>query len=377
MWSIAANYGLRLPRVRAKREAMHRLIAFLFITTSLLAEHPFGGPLSSAQRAPVLAQFAQVDTARRAAAVVRLRADGAAAAGADVKSALSKLDEPAVTRLRNLLRTTKPADPTVENVRRDFREWKAASDAARAIVQIDHHKDKKKFDEMDRAFQRAEKALMKIVHGLKLGSNSAAADLIESATLVAQVRRDLAWADGKESDIAVLAIGELAKAEKPSIGLEQFVVELDAFIALRESNRLVTAAHAQMKSAKPEAVQYAELLNARRFVIGMRPLLLGEKLSAACAQHSEEMVKLKYFAHDSPVPANKSPWDRVKNAGFEGSGGGECIFAGGSAARDAHTGWWYSDGHRLILYSEAKAQGIAKFGNTWTFMTGSFTTFPF
>lgn len=355
---------------------MFRLLGFIALTTTLLAENPFGGPLTSSQRTPALLQIAQADTARRSASVVRLRADGAAATGADVKTALAKLEAPATAGMRNLLRMAKPADPTIENLRRDFREWKTASDEARTIVQIDHHKDKKKFDEMDRAYQKAEKAFEKVMRGLKLGTNSAAAQVMESVTLVAQIQRDLAWADGKESDIAALPIGALAKAEKPAFGMEEFIVEMEPFIALREYNRLVTAAHAQMKTAKPEAVQYAELLNARRFVIGMRPLLLGEKLSAACAQHSEEMVKLKYFAHESPVLENKTPWDRVKNAGFAGSGGGECIYAGGSSARDAHTGWWYSDGHRLILYSDAKAQGIAKFSNTWTFMTGSFTKFP-
>jgi uncharacterized protein YkwD len=321
-------------------------------------------------------QLGQADTARRAASVVRVRADGAAAMGVDTKAALLKLEAPATTGLRNLLRSTKPADPTVENLRQAVREWKAAADAARAIVQIDHHKDKKKFAEMDQAYAAAEKAFGKVTHGLKLGTNSPAAQLLESITLVAQIRRDLAWADGKESDIANLAIGDIAKEEKPAIGLEQFLVEMEQFIALREYNRLVTAAHLQMKTAKPEAVGYAELLNARRAILAMKPLLLGEKLSAATAQHSEEMVKLKYFAHESPVAENKTPWDRVKNAGFEGSGAGECIYAGGSSPRDAHTGWWYSDGHRLILYSDAKAQGIAKFANTWTFMTGNFAKFP-
>ena len=360
-----------------KKHPMLRLIIFTTLTTALLAEHPFGGPLAPAQRAPMLSQLAQPDTARRAPATVRLRADGTAATGPEVKATLTKLDEPALAKLRTLLRSTKPGDPTVENLRQDFREWKTASDAARAIVQTDHHKDKKKFDEMDRAFQRAEKAFGKVTSGLKLGTNSPAAALVEAITLLAQIRRDLAWADGKETDLALLPIGDLAKAEKPAVGLEQFLIELEPFLALRESNRLVTAAHAQMKSAKPEAVQYAELLNARRIILGLRPLLLGEKLSAATAQHSEEMVALKYFAHESPVLANKTPWDRVKNAAFEGSGAGECIYAGGSSARDAHTGWWYSDGHRLILYSEATAQGIAKFANTWTFMTGNFTKFPF
>ena len=355
---------------------MIRIFGFLVVASTLFAAHPFGGPLAATQRTPLLIQTAQTDSARRVPALVRLRADGPAATGADVKAALSKIDASATGSMKNLLRSTKAADATVENLRQDFRNWKAASDAARALVKTDHHKDHGKFTEMDRAYQSAEKAFEKVTRGLKLGSNSPAAQLLKSVTVVAQIRRDQKWADGKESDIARLAIGDLAKAETPAIGLEQFVVEMEPFMALREHHRLVTAAHLQMKTAKPEAVQYAELLNARRLIIGMRPLLLGEKLSAACAQHSEEMVTLKYFAHESPVKENKTPWDRVKNAGFEGSGGGECIFAGGSSANDAHTGWWYSDGHRLILYSDAKAQGIARFGNTWTFMTGEFAKFP-
>ena len=354
---------------------MLKLLIFL-VTTVTVAAHPFGAPLAPAQRTPVLSQFAQTDTARRAFAIARLRADGFAMTGADVKTALSKIDASATASMKNLMRSTKPADATVENLRRDFRDWKAAADAARAIVQTDHHKNSAKFAEMDRAYQKAEAAFEKVTRGLKLGGNSEAARLLEATTLVAQIQREQLWADGKPADISVLAIGDLAKAEKPAIGLEQFVVEMEPFLAFREHHRLITAAHAQMKTAKPEAVQFAELLNSRRLIIGMKPLLLGEKLSAACAQHSEEMVTLKYFAHESPVPANKSPWDRVKNAGFEGSGGGECIYAGGSAPRDAHTGWWYSDGHRLILYSEATAQGIAKFGSHWTFMTGNFAKFP-
>lgn len=354
---------------------MLKLLIFLAITATAVA-HPFGGPLAPAQRTPVLSQLAQPDTARRTLAIARLRADGSAMTGADVKAALAKIDTTATSSMKNLMRSTKPADATVENLRRDFRDWKAAADAARALVQTDHHKNSAKFAEMDRAYQKAEAAFEKVTRGLKLGGNSEAARLLESTVLVAQIRRDQLWADGKPAEISALAIGDLAKAEKPAIGLEQFVVEMEPFLTLREHHRLITAAHAQMRTAKPEAVQFAELLNSRRLIIGMKPLLLGEKLSAACAQHSEEMVTLKYFAHESPVPANKSPWDRVKNAGFEGSGGGECIYAGGSAPRDAHTGWWYSDGHRLILYSEATAQGIAKFGSHWTFMTGSFAKFP-
>jgi uncharacterized protein YkwD len=139
----------------------------------------------------------------------------------------------------------------------------------------------------------------------------------------------------------------------------------------------VSAAHASARWAKSDQVQFAQLLNSRRAVIGLRPFLLSERLSAACAQHSEEMVKLKYFAHESPVKENKTPWDRAKNAQFEGGAGGECIYAGGPTAQASHTGWWYSDGHRLILYGGGTCQGISRFGGgMWTFLSGTFSKFP-
>lgn len=354
---------------------MLKIVTFLATAASVCA-HPFGGPLAPSQRMQVLSHFVQLDTARRTPAIARLRADGSAVAGADVKAALARIDTVATNSMKNLFRLTKPTNATVESLRRDFLDWKAAADVARALVQTDQLKDRAKFAEMDRACQKAEKAFDKLTRGLKPGGTSEAARLIEGTTLVAQIRREQLWADNKPADISTLAIGDLAKSEKPDIGLEQFVVEMEPFLSLREHHRIVTGAHAQMKTAEPEAVQFAELLNGRRFILGMKPLLLGEKLSAACARHSEEMVKLKYFAHESPVPANKTPWDRVRNAGFEGRGHGECIHAGGSEPREAHTGWWYSDGHRVILYSEATAQGIAKFGRHWTFMTGSFAKFP-
>ena len=87
-------------------------------------------------------------------------------------------------------------------------------------------------------------------------------------------------------------------------------------------------------------------------------------------------IEAEHGADPAEVVVASRGLERAAHAGFEGSGGGECIYAGGSAPRDAHTGWWYSDGHRLILYSEATAQGIAKFGSHWTFMTGNFAKFP-
>jgi hypothetical protein len=351
-------------------------ILVLLIGLGVCAEaaHPLGGPLPSSNRKMVGDQLLFPDPQRRASAIVRLRADGADAS-ADFTAALTRSEAVALGTLRRALQMLKATDPSVGALAKEFQAYVPLAEAAKVLVQTDHHKDQKKFAEMDRAFSDAEKAHKKVERSLK--PQSPAGQFLSALQWAAEIRRDQDFAAGKSADLTTLPMTAVLEIEGAPAEIKTLVRDLEPFIARREFHRVTSAAHAQMKWARPEQVQYAELLNERRVILALRPFLLGEKLSDACAQHSEEMVKLKYFSHESPVPANKGFGDRVRNAGFEGNGSGECIYAGGSSAASAHTGWWYSDGHRLILYSNGPtAQGIAKFASTWTFLTGSFTTFP-
>jgi uncharacterized protein YkwD len=351
------------------------LATFLFALASVAsAAHPLGSSLPTSQRKAVADLLQAPDPQRRAPAIARFRADGQDAA-TEFSAALTRSETTALGQLRRLLQLVRATDPAIAAITKELQAYQTAADAAKALVQTDHHKDKKKFAEMDRAFAEAEKAHKKLDRTLK--PQSPLGQLLAALQWVAEIRRDQDAAAGKSADLATLPMGKVLEVEGAPAEIQALVKAIEPFIALREMHRVVSAAHAQMKWARPEQVQYAEILNERRVVLGLRPFLLAEKLSAASAGHSEEMVKLKYFAHESPVAANKGFGDRVRNAGFEGSGSGECIYAGGSAPAAAHQGWWYSDGHRLILYSNGPtAQGIAKFATTWTFLTGSFATFP-
>ncbi len=115
-----------------------------------------------------------------------------------------------------------------------------------------------------------------------------------------------------------------------------------------------------------------QLINSRRYVLGLTTLRLDERLSNAAVDHSKEMQDLKYFAHDSPVEKNKTPWDRAKNAAFEGRCMGENIFMGAAAPEAAFHGWWESDGHRFIMFQkEANTLGLGLVGVLWTLNTGT------
>ena len=78
-----------------------------------------------------------------------------------------------------------------------------------------------------------------------------------------------------------------------------------------------------------------------------------------------------YFAHESPVEANKSPGDRARNAKFDGGWSGENIFMGSPGASEAYGAWWGSDGHRFIMFSDGpNTLGVGPVSTYWTMMTG-------
>lgn len=97
-------------------------------------------------------------------------------------------------------------------------------------------------------------------------------------------------------------------------------------------------------SADPVAErQMFDLVNEERTMAGLRPLVWDDRLVPVARQHAEEMFKLKYFAHQSPVSG--SPFDRLKAAGITYSRAGENL-AYAQSVSVAHRGLMQSQGHR-------------------------------
>jgi uncharacterized protein YkwD len=97
-------------------------------------------------------------------------------------------------------------------------------------------------------------------------------------------------------------------------------------------------------SADPVAErQMFDLVNDERAAVGLRVLAWDDRLVPVARQHSEEMFKLKYFAHQSPVSG--SPFDRLRAAGITYSRAGENL-AYAQSVSVAHRGLMQSQGHR-------------------------------
>ncbi|MEX2047732.1 MAG: CvpA family protein [Chloroflexota bacterium] len=89
--------------------------------------------------------------------------------------------------------------------------------------------------------------------------------------------------------------------------------------------------------------QMFDLVNEERTAAGLRALTWDDRLGPVARQHSEEMFRLKFFAHQSPVSG--SPFDRLRTAGITYSRAGENL-AYAQSVSVAHRGLMQSQGHR-------------------------------
>ena len=120
-----------------------------------------------------------------------------------------------------------------------------------------------------------------------------------------------------------------------------------------------------------------------RLRAGVPPLVWSEKLALAARRHSEEMVRLHYFAHDSPVAEHRTVMMRAKLAGLDGSSlfVGENLAKGNwprERARRLVEAWMRSPGHRAnLLRAEFQHTGIGLgWDGAWIIASQVFSASP-
>ena len=267
-----------------------------------------------------------------------------------------------------------PSTPVGETLAK-WKAWKTAADRARPFILTDHHKDQAKFQEMDRLYLAADEAWQAYLKQDKKFSKAGdtVGKLDSAAAALREIHVEKAYCQPDQFDAKDLPDLQ-ALEEDLNLGAEisEFLRARTEMAALRERVAQVAKANEAQAWANGPQKAFVALLNQRRIIVGCRPLLIEQKLSEAATDHSKEMIALGYFAHESPVEANKTPWKRAANAKFAGNASGECIFAGSPDPGSAEKAWWYSDGHRLINYSTGpNVIGMGPVGGHWTLMTGN------
>ena len=124
---------------------------------------------------------------------------------------------------------------------------------------------------------------------------------------------------------------------------------------------LVAAAGATQATLDPIAAELAvaALTNQFRARQGLSTLVMNPFLQRAARSHSQEMARLDYFDHLSPVAARRYPWDRLNLAGADADSVSENLFMATGHDMDmvpvlAVKSWQLSPEHRANLMDPAK-----------------------
>ncbi|MEK7467241.1 MAG: FHA domain-containing protein [Planctomycetota bacterium] len=137
---------------------------------------------------------------------------------------------------------------------------------------------------------------------------------------------------------------------------------------LRDYNKRVaaynkTGGETQMVGVE---IECAKITNEYREMMGRAYLELDDMLGKCAKKHSQEMIDLAYFAHESPTARLRTPGDRAKVEGYLG-GVGENIAMGYGDARSAFMGWYNSSGHHRNMLSDSWNHiGLGAIGSMWT-----------
>ncbi len=119
-------------------------------------------------------------------------------------------------------------------------------------------------------------------------------------------------------------------------------------------------------------VEVLNLINAHREQNGLPALKNQSALNVSSHNHSLDMATHGYFSHTSLD--GKSPFDRMREAGYSCGTMGENIAAGQRSAQQAFDGWKNSPGHNANMLNERYASvGIgvvylpgSQYGYYWT-----------
>jgi uncharacterized protein YkwD len=109
--------------------------------------------------------------------------------------------------------------------------------------------------------------------------------------------------------------------------------------------------------ASGPAAEVLRLVNVERATAGCKPLVTSTVLARVALAHSRDMAVRGYFAHDSQD--GRSPFDRMRAAGYRGTTMGENIAAGQTTAAAVMRAWMNSPGHRAnILNCSYRELGV-------------------
>lgn len=125
-----------------------------------------------------------------------------------------------------------------------------------------------------------------------------------------------------------------------------------------------------IKAIENEVIRLVNLERSKR---GLPALKANWELSRCARYKSQDMLKKRYFAHNSPTYG--SPFTMMRNFGIRFTAAGENIAMGQRTPQEVMNGWMNSAGHRANILSTKYDQigvGVAKAANGTLYWTQQF-----
>ncbi len=147
------------------------------------------------------------------------------------------------------------------------------------------------------------------------------------------------------------------------------VEEQALFLLFQPRDQKIMMANMELRE-KIRIEEYRQIwqTNLYRILLGKAPLKINPNLCEAARDHSKDMLELKFFAHESPVPGKRTPNDRAQR--FKASASGENIFMGDASPDGAFWAWFKSLGHHQNMVREYAEIGVGHHEKYWTQMFG-------
>lgn len=181
-------------------------------------------------------------------------------------------------------------------------------------------------------------------------------------------------ADLGELDHGMLAQVEWVRALPPgdSVGVRDFCTTVAERADLEDWRRIEAYNQIVGKTLGSSQRELLKITNEYRAMFHHRPLAIVATICAASQGHAEEMSRLGYFAHMSPTPGRKTPYDRMRLAGYQFGVSENIALVDG--AMGAHVAWCHSSGHHRNLLDPAHREiGVGADGRYWVQNFGSGT----
>jgi len=195
-------------------------------------------------------------------------------------------------------------------------------------------------------------------------------EILDSSPEVGKARADLLEL-GKQRAACIeeLLLVDVKDFDPKKLTASEEEIAASALNEDRDARKILDMNKKLADEIEPHEADAIRDLNELRMLVGLRPCVIDPKLCDASRGHSKDMKEHKFFAHESPLPGKKSPWDRAKLAGTNGNS--ENIYVGSKDGKSANRGWWHSPGHhKNMLAPGARRVGMGSEGGHWTQMFG-------